>query len=381
LIVLDFAEINSEVPDIAELLPAKDECSFVFAENTSIRHRLATLIGPHYSTFKISQNLAVGLLSSGFPIVRIYALSHLRKVSLLRFGKQFSPVSFALYAASAGIPISAQISKGIYKNRSRPGLLPLLWRIFKLKLQRWNKLYSRELDPDFGNLRYSTKLGYASSHTLALEAVKRGAKVADFGSGPGQIANELATRAKSVIALDLEAPTASLRDNIFFIQRDLEDLSEPLDLTGCGQIFLLDIVEHMRDPEKFLEWMHQEMPHQDCEIILTTPNIGFFVQRVMLLFGHFNYGRKGILDRTHCRLFTFSTLEQALQQSGFDVLEIKGIPAPYPEALGNNKIAHLLLSLNSFAIKIWRNLFSFQIYIRAVPHPIASDVKWEVKAL
>ena len=40
-------------------------------------------------------------------------------------------------------------------------------------------------------------------------------------------------------------------------------------------------------------------------LVLTTPNIAFVVQRLMLLLGQFNYGKAGILDRTHTRLFTF----------------------------------------------------------------------------
>ena len=56
----------------------------------------------------------------------------------------------------------------------------------------------------------------------------------------------------------------------------------------------------------------------------------------MLLLGQFNYGKHGILDMTHTRLFTFYSLRELLEQRGFQVLEIRGIPAPFPVALGNN---------------------------------------------
>ena len=46
--------------------------------------------------------------------------------------------------------------------------------------------------------------------------------------------------------------------------------------------------------------------------------IAFIVQRLMLLFGQFNYGKAGILDRTHTRLFTFRSISHLLRDAGFD---------------------------------------------------------------
>ena len=53
--------------------------------------------------------------------------------------------------------------------------------------------------------------------------------------------------------------------------------------------------------------------------MLTTPNIAFLVQRLMLMFGQFNYGKAGILDRTHTRLFTFRAIVRLLKESGLQV--------------------------------------------------------------
>jgi len=85
--------------------------------------------------------------------------------------------------------------------------------------------------------------------------------------------------------------------------------------------------------------------------------------------GHFNYGRKGILDRTHTRLFTFASLRELFEQTGYEVIEIKGIPAPYPKAVGDNLLARLLLGINAGLIHLSRGLFSYQIFIRAAAKP------------
>jgi hypothetical protein len=104
-------------------------------------------------------------------------------------------------------------------------------------------------------------------------------------------------------------------------------------------------------------------------LIVTLPNIGFFMTRFGLLFGQFNYGARGILDLTHMRLFTFATARRFLEQEGFLVRRMRGIPAPFPKALGDGAFARMLIAVNRFFIGLWRGMFSYQIYIEAVMTP------------
>ena len=88
----------------------------------------------------------------------------------------------------------------------------------------------------------------------------------------------------------------------------------------------------------------------------------------MLLFGFFNYGNRGILDKTHTRLFTFSSFKQ-LFINYFEIHETRGIPVPFPLALGENMFSKLLLKINIFLIKISKSLFSYQIFLILKPKP------------
>jgi hypothetical protein len=85
--------------------------------------------------------------------------------------------------------------------------------------------------------------------------------------------------------------------------------------------------------------------------------------------GQFNYGKRGILDLTHTRLFTFASLRRALDQAGFDILETAGMPAPYPLALGENGFSLLLVRINHALARVWRGLFSYQICMRVKARP------------
>ena len=82
-------------------------------------------------------------------------------------------------------------------------------------------------------------------------------------------------------------------------------------------------------------------------LVISTGNIAFFVVRLMLLLGQFNYGRRGILDATHTRLFTFGSFRRLLEDNAFVIEQVIGIPAPFPLALGRNRLANALLRLKS----------------------------------
>ena len=111
-----------------------------------------------------------------------------------------------------------------------------------------------------------------------------------------------------------------------------------MEVSAFDQIFLLDVIEHLKDPEAFMEKLRSAAGSKRPEIVLTTANVAFGITRLMLFLGNFNYGRKGILDRTHTRLFTFQSLRERFDQTGYKVIEIRGIPAPFPKALGENRV-------------------------------------------
>ena len=54
--------------------------------------------------------------------------------------------------------------------------------------------------------------------------------------------------------------------------------------------------------------------------------------------------------------------------SNFKIIEKKGIPPPYPLALGKNLISRILLNINSFFIIILKSLFSYQIFLTIKPN-------------
>ncbi|HEY2714346.1 MAG TPA: glycosyltransferase [Chthoniobacterales bacterium] len=242
--------------------------------------------------------------------------------------------------------------------------------MLRVRLQRMNLFFDRKFDLDRPEHTYDLKLGFESSHTLAIRAARPGGHVLDIGCGQGLVARELVRKGCRVTGMDRFIPESSDSPNeLEFIRWDLDRREFPVHVSRYDQIFLLDIIEHLKTPEEFMEELRFATGRKRPEVILTTANIGFFTTRLMLLFGQFNYGKKGILDATHTRLFTFRSLRELLRQSDYEIVELHGIPAPFPKALGDNFVARLLVRLNAGLIRLSRGLFSYQIFVRAQARP------------
>jgi hypothetical protein len=137
----------------------------------------------------------------------------------------------------------------------------------------------------------------------------------------------------------------------------------------ASHILLLDVLEHLRSPEDFLEKLRKKFDFTPRTVVLSTPNVAFFPQRAMLALGQFNYGKRGVLDFTHTRLFTFRSLQRLLRDEGFVVKEVRGVPAPFPLALGDNWLARRAIDANLALIKLSKALFAYEIFIVAETTP------------
>lgn len=214
---------------------------------------------------------------------------------------------------------------------------------------------------------YRDKLGYPSSHQWAVDAVPHGARVFDIGGGPGHVTDALVGRGCAVTCVDREHPGES-PDGVEVVVADLAN-GLTVDVASATHILLLDVIEHLKDPEGFLASLRAQLDHRPRRVVLSTGNVAFLGTRLGLLFGQFNYGASGILDRDHSRLFTFRTLRHLLRDAGLNVRRVRGVPAPFPLAIGDNWLSRLLLRLNLLAIRVSKRMFSFQIFVEADTTP------------
>ncbi|MHA3772250.1 glycosyltransferase [Verrucomicrobiota bacterium sgz303538] len=331
------------------------------------------------------QNLMLGSNLSEFHSgYRLYSTKALRRIPFERNSNDFHfDTDIIVQLHFAGLTIKEIPIPTFYGDEiCHVNGIKYAWDIFRTmlraKFHEMNLLYDRKFDVGQVELTYDLKLGFPSSHTMAINAVMPGATVLDVGCGQGYVAAEMLSKAKRVVGVD-QYVRGSEDPRVEFKRWDIDNREFPVDVSEFDQVFLLDIIEHLHDPEVFMEQLREAAIRKRPEIVLTTANVAFFITRFMLFLGQFNYGRKGILDRTHTRLFTFKSLKELFDQTGYKVLEVRGIPAPFPKAVGNNVLGRALVAINQALISISPGLFSYQIFVRAkalptVPHLLSETI-------
>jgi hypothetical protein len=172
-----------------------------------------------------------------------------------------------------------------------------------------------------------------------------------------------------VIGID-KSPPLNQRPFDEFIQCDLDGPALPHRLEEADVVLLLDVIQRLKSPESFAATLHQAVAStRPVKVVVTTGNVGFIIPRLMLLLGQLNYGKRGILDRSHTRLFTFDSLRRLFEESGFAVQEVHGIPVPVPLVVRNQRLARLLLRANQLLINVSRSMFAYQVYMVLRPLP------------
>lgn len=216
---------------------------------------------------------------------------------------------------------------------------------------------------------YAEKFGYPSSHQFGLDQVKAEKTVLDVNGGPGFMAGELSNKEVKTISIGWSIQPKAKANSWKCIKADIEEYTFDDDFGKVDYILALDIIEHLKSPERLFRTLRQRFSRDAPELIITTGNVAFFPLRISLLFSGFHYGRRGILDMDHMRLFTFSTLRRTLEVNGYEVVKKYGIPAPFPLALGDGWLARFLLLINRALIFFSKSLFSYQVAIIAKPLP------------
>ena len=253
------------------------------------------------------------------------------------------------------------------------------WNVTKAmllaRIQEYGLLYERKYDcardasrtqDDFasGHGQYVAKTDFPSPHTAALARIPPNSRVVDLGGASGYLGKALREKGCHVTGVDLYPPgDASAYDA--FHEHNLDMPGLPVSLADADVIVMLDVIEHLAQPEMFVERLRQdENLSSHTRLLLSTGNVAFIIVRLFLLFGMFNYGKRGILDLTHKRLFTASTFAKLFTQNGFEIVEAVGIPAPFPLALGKrSRLGGFLLWLNQVLIRIRRSMFAYQIFL------------------
>ena len=110
--------------------------------------------------------------------------------------------------------------------------------------------YDRKFAVGRETAAHSDKLGFPSSQSFALERCTAGRNILQLGIGHAHVADELQRRGCRVTPIDFAAnELTSNSETVCLASRP----QLPQDISVYDQILLMDLVEHLHDPEGFMD--------------------------------------------------------------------------------------------------------------------------------
>jgi glycosyltransferase involved in cell wall biosynthesis len=226
---------------------------------------------------------------------------------------------------------------------------------------------------------YLFKEGDGSSHTCMLQMLSTLApsRILDLGCSGGLFAERARAAGHHVTGVDaVEVPGVRERTDRFFVA-DLE-AGIPTEVgDGYDAVVAGDIIEHLTRPMTILKDI-RDVLRPGGQVLLSVPNFGHWYPRLRVASGLFGYDRRGILDDTHVRFFTRSTLRRSVHAAGFDIVDetATGLPLGAIGASGSRTGRNAALNaalnasrrLDTALVKLRPTLFGYQHVFRLVPH-------------
>jgi 2-polyprenyl-3-methyl-5-hydroxy-6-metoxy-1,4-benzoquinol methylase len=199
-------------------------------------------------------------------------------------------------------------------------------------------------------------------HAKLLALVADGERVLDIGCSSGYLARPLVARGCAVVGIERDPAAAEEARSVCeeVLVDDVETMELPFEPASFDVVLCGDLVEHLRDPERLLSRL-RPLLRPDGRLVLTTPNVANWTNRLGLLFGRWRYTDRGILDRTHLHLFTRATLVETLERAGYRLVVLDfTVPVPGVGTPGVERAAHAVGRLRP-------QLFAYQFVVSAAP--------------
>lgn len=160
------------------------------------------------------------------------------------------------------------------------------------------------------------------SHTQVIELVGHDKKVLDVGCATGYLALQLGNQGCKVSGVEMDPEAAEQArpylEDLLVGDLNTTRLSSHFAPESFDVIVFADVLEHLLDPFEVLQ-DSLELLAPGGRIVLSVPNVAHGGVRLALLQGRWNYTDTGLLDRTHVRFFTYSTLLDLVQSAGLTV--------------------------------------------------------------
>lgn len=222
-------------------------------------------------------------------------------------------------------------------------------------------------------LRYdrSSDLEGEDSLSAIARLIAPGATVLDLGAATGKLGLYLRDRKNCVVdGVELDASAAALARPHYrkLLQLNLEEarLADHFPRATYDAIVCADVLEHLRDPGRILDQLPEVLAPQG-RALLSIPNVAYAGVVAGLLSGEFNYAPTGLLDETHLRFFTRSSLSDLLSKHGFRAVSIEPLQLPLQRSEFRKHLLEALPPAVLRALVSQPDALAYQFIVEAVP--------------
>ena len=186
---------------------------------------------------------------------------------------------------------------------------------------------------------------------------RRPARILDIACGRGTLLKHLAGKLPEAVLVGADVSASSVEraraDGLDVRQADVSSELPFADQSFDCAVFG-EVIEHIVDPDFALQQISRIL-RKGGTLIVTTPNIASWCNRILLLAGiqplctetslHVNLGRRLELlgqwrpAQGHLKIFTSAALREMLTANGYAVELVRGAPFPKSPDAGTNRIA------------------------------------------
>lgn len=200
--------------------------------------------------------------------------------------------------------------------------------------------------------------------------------VLDIGCGGGATGKLIKEKfpGTRVIGIEVNSHAAEYArrhlDSVICAGIDSINLVDHVGSTRVDTVLLLDVLEHLYDPWRALRRIHGWL-QPGTRVVASLPNIRNICTLDHIAGGRWDYDKNGVLDITHVRFFTKSTLRQLFEQTGYQVRNLE--PLTQPELVdrvvlqrGPGRIDTRNLRIKFRSTDELEDLYAFQYVIDAI---------------
>lgn len=164
-------------------------------------------------------------------------------------------------------------------------------------------------------------------HSYALQMTGTGNRVLEVGCAVGHVTEQLVAAGNSVVGVEIDPAAAQaareFADRVHVIDLDITPVSD-VEHEQFDVIIFGDVLEHLRHPGRTLADALSLLAGGG-RVIISVPNVAHIDVRLMLLEGRWTYQTTGLMDDTHLRWFTKTSLRELLDETDLRATRVERV--------------------------------------------------------